>query len=295
MFGRLLTAMATPFTTDQKIDLSQAEKLAKHLIRTGTDTIVINGTTAESPSLTATEKTQMIQTIKTAVPNAKLIANIGSNNTSDSVDFLKLIENESKVDGYMVVAPYYNKPNPRGIIAHFKEIASHTNKPIMAYNVPSRTGINFSLETLLSLSDISNVTHLKEATGDLEKVALLKKHRPDFTIYSGDDPMTLPMMAVGASGVVSVASHIVGARIKAMMHYLENGKHQEALAIHQELLPIFTLLFKETNPISVKKTMNMLGFQMGKVRLPLSFDDTTYDNVYNDFIQSFKKTNPFGE
>ncbi|WP_227766559.1 4-hydroxy-tetrahydrodipicolinate synthase [Zhaonella formicivorans] len=269
-FGRVLTAMVTPFTPEDKLDLEGARKLASYLVANGSDGLVVAGTTGESPTLSKEEKLELFQAVKEAVgPNIPVLAGTGSYSTEDSIKQSQAAE-QAGVDGLLVVAPYYNKPTQDGLYQHFKSIAENTALPIMLYNIPSRTGRNMLPVTVAKLAELDNILAIKESTGDMEQMTELRRLTPDdFLIYSGDDTMTLPMLALGGYGVVSVASHLVGSRIKAMTEAFINGNTAEALQIHLELFPLFKTMFITTNPIPVKTAMALMGHKVGGFRLPL--------------------------
>ncbi|MFZ5687269.1 MAG: 4-hydroxy-tetrahydrodipicolinate synthase [Bacillota bacterium] len=285
-FGRVITAMVTPFNDEMKLDLEKARKLAVYLIANGSDALVVGGTTGESPTLTKEEKLSLFELVKDVAQNkAKVIAGTGSYSTEESIKLTKEAE-KIGLDGVMLVVPYYNRPTQKGLFEHFKAIATTTNLPVMLYNVPSRTGRNMEPETVSKLAQIPNIVALKEAAGDMDQVSALRGLlAPDFAIYSGDDSLTLPMMALGAKGVVSVASHIVGNQLKQMINAFTNGQINEALAIHLSLMPLFKALFIVTNPVPVKTALNMVGLDVGGVRLPLVAAGETEIKVLQDTLE----------
>ena len=269
--ARLLTAMVTPYDEKLQVDLDKARRLARYLADTGSEGIVVCGTTGESPVLSPEEKLSLFSVVKQEVgEKVEVWAGTGSNNTAASVE---LTRNASKlgIKGVMAVTPYYNKPTQNGLYEHFRAIAEATDLPVMVYNVPGRTGVNLLPETVKKLAEVDNIVAIKEASGNLDQVSQLRTLVPqDFTIYSGDDSLTLPMLAVGASGVVSIASHIAGKRIKEMIDAYFNGEVQKACRIHVELFPLFKGLFITTNPIPLKEALNMMGIDVGGLRLPLT-------------------------
>ncbi|MBT9143917.1 MAG: 4-hydroxy-tetrahydrodipicolinate synthase [Dehalococcoidia bacterium] len=269
-FGEMITAMATPFFENGEINYEKAAELAAFLVNNGTDGIVACGTTGESPTLAEEEKKELFSVIVAAVKGkAKVLAGTGSNNTIQSIRLTRIAEN-CGVDGIMLVVPYYNKPPQEGLFRHFSAIAAQTALPVMVYNVPSRTAVNMTAETTMRLAQISNILAVKEASGDLEQIARIKAGAPDnFAVYSGDDSMTLPVLAVGGIGVVSVASHIAGLEIKQMITAFKNGNTEAAAKIHLKLLPLFRAMFITTSPTPLKGAMNILGHNLGPVRLPL--------------------------
>lgn len=270
-FGRLITAMVTPFDRSGAVSYETAARLATYLVEQGSDGVVLCGTTGESPTLTWEEEYQLFQVIKNAVGSrAKILAGTGSNSTTEAVVATQKAATLG-LDGSLQVTPYYNKPPQEGLYQHFRSVAlASPEMPIMLYNIPGRTGCKLELETLLRLSEIPNIVAVKDSTGDFNLVSELgSKVSPEFAIYSGDDFLTLPLMSIGAVGVVSVASHLVGKEIKQTIELIGKGRLQEAQAIHQKLMPLFRALFVSTNPIPIKAALNLLGWDVGSVRLPL--------------------------
>lgn len=269
-FGRLLTAMVTAFNEQGKIDQHRQEKIINHLYQTGTDTLVVAGTTGESPTITKEEKLLLFeQSVALSQGRGKVIAGTGSNNTAESVQLTKQAS-DLGVDGIMIVNPYYNRPNQEGLFQHVQEIASHTNLPIMLYNIPGRTGVNMSVETVVRLAEIPNVKMMKEASGDLGQMTEIIRETPDdFILYSGDDNLTLPVLSVGGYGVVSVASHVLGQKLSQMIHLYLEGKVQEAALLHQQLYPKCQAIFSAPSPVPVKRVLKHQGIDAGPVRLPL--------------------------
>jgi 4-hydroxy-tetrahydrodipicolinate synthase len=270
-FGRLLTAMITPFSLEGEVDYARAERLAIHLVEHGTDTLVICGTTGESPTLSWDEEYKLFQVIKQAVAGkAKIIAGTGSNSTSEAISATQKAA-YLKLDGTLQVTPYYNKPPQEGLYQHFSAIAyAAPELPIILYNIPGRTGCKLEPSTVAQLAEIPNIVAIKEATGDLDQVSQIRATTPtDFAIYSGDDSLTLPMMAVGAKGVISVASHLVGLQIQDMIQAFVDGNTQLATQLHIQLFPLFKALFLTTNPIPLKLALKIVGLDTGLVRSPL--------------------------
>ncbi|HZW83282.1 MAG TPA: 4-hydroxy-tetrahydrodipicolinate synthase [Candidatus Deferrimicrobium sp.] len=269
-FGRVLTAMVTPFKANHEVDYEQAKVLARYLVNNGSDGIVVVGTTGESPTLTFEEKINMYAVVKEAVGDqAVIIAGTGSNDTAGTIKLTKAVERVG-VDAVMLVVPYYNKPSQEGIYQHFATVAGSTNLPVMLYNVPGRTGINLLPSTVARLAQISNIVALKEAAGSTDQVTELKRLLPQgFMIYSGDDSMTLPLMALGCEGIISVVSHVVGQEIQEMIQAFLSGDLLKAAKIHYALYPIFKGMFMTSNPVPIKAALNMLGIDVGPVRLPL--------------------------
>lgn len=267
-FGRVITAMVTPFNQDGSIDFEGAKKLARYLAANGSDALVVSGTTGESPTLTKKEKLQLFVAVKEAV-EIPVIAGSSSNDTASSMELSK--EAAEIVDGLLLVVPYYNKPTQEGLYQHFKAVAEAVDKPCLLYNVPSRTGRNLEVGTIQKLGEISNIVGVKEAGGDLGQAGRIKASCPRLRLYSGDDALTLPMFAVGGDGVISVASHLAGHKMQKMLNSFESGNVERAAKIHRELLPIFEGLFITSNPIPVKYLLYHLGIIDHLVyRLPLT-------------------------
>ncbi|MCL2933050.1 MAG: 4-hydroxy-tetrahydrodipicolinate synthase [Trichodesmium sp. MAG_R03] len=270
-FGSVLTAMITPFNQDGSVNYEEAEKLSIWLTKNGTDSLVVCGTTGESPSLTWEEEYQLFQVVQKAVAGkAQVLAGTGSNSTSEAITATQKAALLG-LDGSLQVVPYYNKPPQSGLYQHFKAIAEATPElPIMIYNIPGRTGKNLEPETVARLAEIPNIVAIKEASGNLDQASRIRQlTAPEFKIYSGDDSLTLPLMAIGGSGVVSVASHLVGKQLQEMMVAFETGKVQGATKIHLQLFNLFRALFATTNPIPIKAALNMLGWKVGTTRPPL--------------------------
>ncbi|PAQ15931.1 4-hydroxy-tetrahydrodipicolinate synthase [Bacillaceae bacterium SAOS 7] len=269
-FGRVSTAMVTPFDSKGNIDFEKTTQLVNHLINNGTDSLVVAGTTGESPTLTAEEKVALFRhTVEAVAGRVPVIAGTGSNNTKQSIELTKKAE-EAGVDAIMLVAPYYNKPNQEGLYQHFKTIAESTSLPVMIYNIPGRASVNITPDTTIRLSKIANIVAAKEASGNIDAMTeIIAGTADDFLVYSGDDGLTLPVLSVGGDGVVSVASHIVGNEMQQMVSCFLEGKHQEAAKIHQQLLPVIRGLFAAPSPVPVKTALQLKGMDMGSVRLPL--------------------------
>ncbi|WP_347490890.1 4-hydroxy-tetrahydrodipicolinate synthase [Desulfoscipio sp. XC116] len=269
-FGRVLTAMVTPLKKDLTIDFDQVKKLARHLVQSGSDGLVVSGTTGESPTLTKEEKVELFRVVVEEVGgDAVVIAGTGSNNTSASIELTQAAEKVG-VDAVMLVGPYYNKPSQEGLYQHFSTIAQSTNLPVILYNVPGRTAVNILSQTVVRLSAIDNIVAIKEASGNLDQVSELRRSLPDhFAIYCGDDSLTLPILSLGGRGVISVASHIIGQRIQEMVNAYTSGNVTMATKIHCSIFPVFKGMFVTSNPVPVKAALNMLGWQVGPPRLPL--------------------------
>ncbi|MBD2019427.1 4-hydroxy-tetrahydrodipicolinate synthase [Leptolyngbya sp. FACHB-36] len=270
-FGRVLTAMVTPFTDDGRVNLAVAEKLATYLAEAGTDTLVVCGTTGESPTLTWDEEYDLFCVVRQAVSGkAKVIAGTGSNSTQEAIAATQKAARIG-IDGALQVVPYYNKPPQEGLYQHFRAIAEAVpDMPLMLYNVPGRTGQNLQAETVARLAEVPNIVALKESTGNIDQASQLRRILPaDFLLYSGDDYMTLPLLAIGFQGVVSVASHLVGSQIQQMIQAFQAGQLQVATDLHLKLFPLFKALFATANPIPVKAALNLQGWQVGSTRPPL--------------------------
>ncbi|MGD2404302.1 4-hydroxy-tetrahydrodipicolinate synthase [Bacillus velezensis] len=268
--GNISTAMITPFDSKGNVDFQKLSTLIDYLLKNGTDSLVVAGTTGESPTLSTEEKIALFEfTVKEVNGRVPVIAGTGSNNTKDSIKLTKKAE-EAGVDCVMLVTPYYNKPSQEGMYRHFKAIAEETSLPVMLYNVPGRTVASLAPETAIRLAEIPNISAIKEASGDLDAITKIIAETPeDFYVYSGDDGLTLPILAVGGRGVVSVASHIVGSDMQQMIKNYTNGQMATAALIHQKLLPIMKELFKAPNPAPVKTALQLKGLDVGSVRLPL--------------------------
>lgn len=268
-WGRLITAMITAFDENLEVDYEKSIKLAKRLEREGNTALVITGTTGEAPTLTSEEKFELYKTIKENV-KIPIIAGVGTNSTLATIENAKDAK-RAGADGLLVVVPYYNKPDQDSLYMHFKEVAEAVDLPIMLYNVPGRTGCNLLPETVGKLSKIENIVALKEANSDLVQLSeTIKRVSEDFRVYSGDDVMLLPAMSVGAYGIVSVCSHVVGREMGEMIQSFVSGDVESAREIHLKLLGIFRKLFMITNPIPLKAALNILGEDVGGVRLPLT-------------------------
>ncbi|MGN9166002.1 4-hydroxy-tetrahydrodipicolinate synthase [Tissierellaceae bacterium HCP3S3_D8] len=280
-WGRLITAMVTPFDRELNIDYNMAVLLAKRLEREGSTALVISGTTGEAPTLTRDEKLKLYETIKENV-DIPIIAGVGTNSTKDTIKNAQEAV-KSGVDGLLVVTPYYNKPDQDSLYSHFSEVAKSVDSPIMLYNVPGRTGCNMLPKTVERLSKIDNIVALKDASGDIVQLSEIVKIKPEcFTVYTGDDVLTLPSMSVGAYGVVSVSSHIVGKEMKKMIDAFVDKDIVRAMELHLKLLNIFQKLFIVANPIPVKAALNMMGYRVGGVRLPLT-------NAKDDVLEVIKR------
>lgn len=290
--GEVITAMVTPFDKNREIDYNKVEELTKYLINNGSDTLLVAGTTGEGPTLTHEEEIEVLSTVKRANANkAKVIMNAGSNCTMTAIRTAKLAEKED-VDAILSVVPYYNKPSQKGMIEHFSAIAKSTNLPVIIYNIPSRTGVNIQPQTVAQLAkEFDNIVGIKQSCGDMDAITEMKLLCPeDFSIYSGDDSLTLPMLSLGARGVISVASHIFGSELKSMIRNYKTGEFLAALNMHKKLYPAFKKLFMAPNPVPVKAALAHKGIIEDVVRRPLvelSDDEKTelfkvLDSVKND-------------
>lgn len=270
-FGRLITAMVTPFDEQQQIDWDQVKRLIDYLIEEqGADSLVICGTTGESPTLTDEEKIKLFEiALKHANGRCKIIAGTGTNSTQHSIELTQAAERIG-VDGILLVAPYYNRPSQEGLYEHFKAIASETTLSVMLYNVPHRTGMNIAPETTIRLSEISNIVATKEAISDFSHLSrIISEASADFKVYSGDDILTLPALSIGCYGIVSVAAHVIGLEMKKMVESYLQGQVEAAALAHQRLHPVFTGLFIAPSPAPVKYALTHKGINAGQVRLPL--------------------------
>jgi dihydrodipicolinate synthase len=261
--------MVTPFREDHAVDLDGAQDLADYLVDHGSDALVVAGSTGESPTLTNHEKAELFRAVGEAVRGrAKLICGTGTYSTAETLELTQAAE-DAGADGLLVVTPYYNKPPQRGLIAHFERIAAATELPIIVYNIPGRTATRLEHETLLKLAEHPNIVAVKDSTGDFKGISRLVAEIPDFEVYSGDDWATFGYVCLGAVGVVSVASHLVGPQIRQMIELIDTGDIAAARKIHESLSPLFNALFITSNPIPVKAAMELLGRKVGAPRLPL--------------------------
>ena len=270
-FGRLITAMITPFDNERNLDLKRCAEFADRLVKGGTDALAVCATTGESPTIFYPQKIEVIKTVIEAVDGrAKIIANVGDNCTQDTIDFARDVE-KLGVDGLMCVVPYYNKPPQEGLYQHFKAIAESVNLPVILYNIPGRCVTNMTAETTLRLvHDVKNIVAIKEASGNMEQIKQIIDNAPEgFVVYSGDDSDTYDIMEMGGVGVVSTISNIATARMKEIVDLCAAGKWDEAKAANDKLLPMMDGLFETTNPILVKEALKLVGFPVGGVRLPL--------------------------
>jgi len=270
-FPGLMTAMITPYDGSLQVNYSKAGEIAEYLCDNGSEGIVVSGTTGESPVLSSEEKLKLFAVVKDKIgQRAQVWAGTGSNNTAQVVQLSREAE-KLGVSGVMLVCPYYNKPDQEGLYYHFRKVAESISIPVMLYNVPGRTGCNLLPETVARLAEIDNIVAIKEASRDMDQVSKLINllNQDDMAVYSGDDSLTLPMMAIGAHGVISIASHIVGKEIKQMIEAFKEGDPRTAQNMHNKLFPIFKGLFIATNPVPLKEALNLMGMEVGGLRLPL--------------------------
>jgi 4-hydroxy-tetrahydrodipicolinate synthase len=286
--GRLLTAMVTPFNQKGEVDYEQARRLALALLDSGSEGLVVVGTTGESPTLVRDEQIRIFTEITEVVgERGAVVAGTGSNSTAEALAATKAAERIG-VDACLLVVPYYNKPTQEGLYQHFRTIAESTSLPCILYNVPSRTVVNLSADTVIRLSRIDNIIGLKEASGNLEQVArVIDGARDGFLVWSGNDGDTLPILALGGYGVISVASHLVGNQIKKMIDSFIAGDTGVAADIHRHLLPLVNALFIVANPIPTKYALNHIGFQVGNPRLPLTAPDEKTAAVIRDTLKNY--------
>lgn len=287
--GRLLTAMVTPFGAQGEVDYQQAKKLALALLDSGSDGVVVSGTTGECPTLNKEEKLRLFAETKSVVADrGTVVAGTGSYDTRESQDLTREAE-KTGVDAFLLVVPYYNRPTQQGLWEHFKAIAQSTGLPCILYNVPSRTVTNLAADTVVRLSQIDNIVGIKEASGNLGQIAeIIHGTEEGFLVYSGNDSDTFPVLALGGYGVISVASHLVGRQIKDMMARLQDGEAQEAAKIHRRLLPLVNALFIVPNPMPVKWALNSIGFSVGKPRLPLTEPDEKSVSLIEAMLKDYR-------
>lgn len=285
-FGRVLTAMITPFTDGGGVDHDKAWRLARHLIDTGSDGLVVTGTTGESPTLSSDEKVALYHTVKEAVgERGKVVAGTGTYDTAESVDLTKRAM-QAGVDGVMAVTPYYSKPEQSGLIEHFRAIADASDVPVLLYNIPGRTGRLIQIPTLAALAEHPNIVAVKDAVMDVDHTSEVCRTIPDLTVYSGQDSLTLPMMAVGAVGIVSVVSHLAGVEVRRMVNAVHDGEMGEALRLHRLLLPLCWACFLESNPGPVRSAMSRWWEPVGAPRLPVMPASETTMNAIEQALLS---------
>ena len=270
-FGRMIPAMVTPFDENLDLDLKQARALARRLVENGADALIVNGTTGESPTVFYPQKMKLFEAVVSEIDGeVPVIANVGDNCTADTVDFARDVQ-KLGVDGFMLVVPYYNKPPQEGLYQHFKTIAGSIDLPCILYNIPGRCVINMTAETTLRLAnEVDNIVAIKEASGNLEQVAAILAGAPEgFEVYSGDDALTYDIMKLGGAGVISTIGNVAPDRMKEIVDLCAAGDFEAATKANEALLPLMNELFITSNPIMVKEALNLLGFPVGGVRLPL--------------------------
>ena len=287
--GRLLTAMVTPFNGGGKVDYEQTKRLALALLNSGSEGLLVSGTTGESPTLSREEKLHLFTEVKSAIgERGTVIAGTGNYSTAESLELTKEAERIG-VDACLLVVPYYNKPTQEGLYQHFKTIAQGTSLPCIIYNVPPRTVINLTADTVIKLSQIDNIIGVKEASGNLDQISkIISGAKDGFLVWSGNDSDTLHIIALGGYGIISVASHLAGNQIKEMIDSLISGKVAEAASIHRRLLPLINALFIVSNPIPVKYALNHVGFNVGKLRLPLTEPDEKSAALIKETLKNYK-------
>jgi 4-hydroxy-tetrahydrodipicolinate synthase len=287
--GRMLTAMVTPFNDKGEVDYDQAKKLALALMDSGSEGLVVVGTTGESPTLVRDEEYELFRVVKDAIGDrGAVIAGTGSNSTAEAVSATKGAE-KIGVDACLLVVPYYNNPTQEGLYRHFKTIADNTSLPCILYNVPSRTVRSLTVDTIVRLSEIDNIIGVKEASADMQQVShTISRTRDDFYVWSGNDTDTLNILALGGYGVISVASHLVGKQISEMIYAFLDGETGKAAEIHRHLLPLVNALFVIANPIPVKYAVNQVGFRVGGTRLPLCEPDEKTAAQIMDVVKKYK-------
>jgi 4-hydroxy-tetrahydrodipicolinate synthase len=280
--GRLLTAMVTPLTPEGAVDYEQAKRLAVALLDSGSDGMVVSGTTGEAPTLTDEEKVRLFREIKAAVgERGVVVAGTGNYNTAESIELSREAE-KAGVDGLLLTVPYYNKPPQEGLYRHFEAIAGSTTLPCILYNIPGRSVVNMTAETTIRLSRVPNIVGVKEASGNFDQIAAIIAGADDgFRVWSGNDGDTLHIMALGGYGVICVVSHLAGLQMKEMIAKVLTGEVQEAARIHLRLLPLMTsLMTLSANPIPIKIALNRVGFRVGGLRLPLCEpDEATQEKI----------------
>jgi 4-hydroxy-tetrahydrodipicolinate synthase len=287
--------MVTPFDDKGDVDYEQAKRLASALLDSGSDGVVVVGTTGESPTLIREEEIRLFAEVKSTIgQRGTVVAGTGSNSTVEAIATTKEAERIG-VDACLLVVPYYNKPSQEGLYQHFKTVAGSTSLPCILYNVPSRTVTSISVETVVRLSRIDNIVGIKEASGNLDQVArIIADAREGFLVYSGNDNDTLPVLVLGGYGVISVASHLVGNQIKEMMNSALEGRTTKAAEIHRHLLPLFNAMFVVSNPVPVKYALNHLGFHVGNPRLPLTPADEKSAAAIEAVLKNYHIDLPLG-
>ncbi len=284
--GEVITAMITPFNDNLEVDYAAVERVASHLVENSTDTILVAGTTGESPTLTHEEELEIFKTVKAAVGNkAKIMLGAGSNSTKTAVE-MSIKAEKAGADAILSVVPYYNKPSQKGLIEHFSQVAEAVDVPIVLYNIPGRTGINMQADTMAELAKkYKNIAAVKQSNPDLDLVSEIAIKTPeDFVIYSGDDSLTLPILSLGGHGVISVSAHLIGKEIKEMITKFKSGNVKEAAELQHRLFPLFKALFTAPNPTPLKAVMSEMGLIKENVRSPLvKVSEAEKDNLKKVF------------
>ncbi len=282
VFGKIITAMVTPFDQNNQLNLPALKKLIDHLLKNNTSTILVSGTTGEAPTLEDDEKLNLFEkTLEYVDEKVPVIAGVGTNSTNKTVNFMKKVES-LPLSGYLVVVPYYNKPDQEGIYQHYKQIAENTAKPIIIYNIPSRTAVDLDIDTLKRLAEIKNIVGIKESNKTIVKIKAIKEEALDFKVYVGDDVLLYDALKYNSDGVVSVASHLYGRTIHNLIQLMRTKQYADALAIFNIYKPKFEALFIKPNPIPLKAALNKLGFNVGSVRLPLvEMDEMKKTELFN--------------
>ena len=287
--GRLITAMVTPFDERGEVDYAQASRLALACLRSGSDGVVLSGTTGESPTLTHEEELKLYAEVKRAIAErGSIVAGTGSNSTAEAIEATRGAE-KAGVDACLLVTPYYNKPSQEGLYSHFRAVAESTKLPCILYNVPSRTVVSLAAETVIRLSEVRNIVGIKEASSNLEEIGkIISGAKKGFIVWSGNDSDVLPLMRMGGYGVISVASHLVGLQMKKMMDACISGKTTQADKIFMDLLPLIKALFVVSNPVPVKFALNQVGFMVGRPRLPLVEPDARSAALIKETLKNYK-------
>jgi 4-hydroxy-tetrahydrodipicolinate synthase len=288
-WGRLLTAIITPFDSTG-VNFKELARIANHLVDTGTTGVVVAGTTGESPTLTHDEKLRCFEVVKEAIGDrGAVVAGTGSNNTQESIQ-LTMEAEERGMDGAMLVSPYYNKPSQEGLYQHFAAVAAKTRLPIIIYNIQGRTAVNIETVTLLRMAEIGNIVAVKEASGSISQISEVCEQMPEgFRVYSGDDALTLPLMAVGGYGIVSVIAHVAGREISTMLDHFLAGRNAQAIELHKRMNPLIRALFCTVNPVPIKEAMGMIGFDVGPLRLPMVPLTNEQRDLVRKALQQFGK------
>lgn len=287
--GRLLTSMITPFQSGGEVDYERAKELAVKLVNSGSDGVVVAGTTGEAPTLTREEQTKLFEEVRNVLePHFTVVAGTGSNNTEEAVTYTRDAE-EVGVDAVLLVTPYYNKPTQEGMYQHFKSIAGSTKLPCILYNVPGRTNINLAPDTTVRLSEMPNIVGIKESSANFEQsAAIIEQASEGFLVWSGNDADTFPIMCMGGYGAIAVATHLIGRQFKYMMDMLLDGSVEGAASEHRRLLPIMTGIYDVTNPIPIRYLLGVAGFDVGSPRLPLTDPDEETKRVLKELISKYQ-------